>query len=166
MFEGQTPFVTVHVKLVVENGEPAATVTADVANVVVATVLAGVEVQLPLPIAGTFPARTVVVPQMDILVPALDGGEVVYDLIEVVDIEAGQRPLLIVQVKFVVENGEPAATVTADVANAVFAKVLEGLAVQLPVPTPGTLPAITVVVPQIDMVAPALATVGKACPVT
>lgn len=76
--EGQTPFFIVHEKFVVENGEPAVTVTLDVAEFTLVIVLVPKNVlHVPVPAAGTFPAKVVEVPQTDIVVPAFEGEEVV-----------------------------------------------------------------------------------------
>ena len=78
------------------------------------------------------------------------------------DVETGQTPLPIVHEKLVVEKGEAGATVTAEVAKFTLVIVLVPANVlHVPVPTAGTLPARRVVVPQSDIVTPALEIVGK-----
>jgi hypothetical protein len=91
--EGQTPFRIVHEKFVVDEGDPPPTVTADVARFTFVIVLVPANVlQVPVPATGTFPAKTVDVPQSDIVVPAFDGVEFVYEIIETVDVVEGQTP--------------------------------------------------------------------------
>ena len=79
----------------------------------------------------------------------------VWESIEIVFVVAGQTPFFMVHEKFVVENGEPAATVTAVVAKFTLVSVLVPAKVlHVPVPAAGTLAAITVVVPQMFMDGP------------
>ena len=74
MLGGQTPFCMVHEKFVVENGEPAPTVTLDVARFTFERVLVPAKVvQVPVPTEGMLPAKTVVLPQMVKLEPAAEG---------------------------------------------------------------------------------------------
>ena len=141
--EGHTPFFIVHEKFVVEKGDPAPTVTADVARFTLVIVLVPANVDhVPVPAAGVFPASVVAVPQTDIVLPAFDGDEVVYEMIETVELELGQTPFPIDQEKFVIDEGEPGATVTADVARLTLVMVLVPANVlHVPVPTAGTLKA-------------------------
>jgi hypothetical protein len=92
-----------------------------------------------VPTAGLLPAKVAVVPQTLCVAPAEDTSGVPLLVITTVLTEGGQEPLTIVHVKVVAPTGKLLATALGKVALLKVTAPL--LAVQVPVPTAGTLPA-------------------------
>ena len=155
---GQTPLLIVHWKIFVP--VPRAE-SPDVGDVVAKILPApNTNVQLPVPIAGTFPANVAELAQTDWLGPALDTVGAKNRVIATVELEDGQTPFPTVHIK-----------IFAPAPNAVRPDVGELILeinpdpdtkVHVPVPMAGIFPLKVAVVAHTLCEAPALDTVGLA----
>lgn len=119
-----------------------------------------IKVQVPVPVAAIFPARTAVVElQITWSGPALEVVGLAATLMVTIEEEDGQVPLEMVQAKRFTPALNP---VTPELNNPGIVTVpLPITTVHKPVPTLGLFPASVAVVPQIFCTGPAFETVGK-----
>jgi hypothetical protein len=96
-------------------------------------------VQLPVPVAGVFPASVAELAQTDCDDPALDVVGKGSRTIATVEVEGGQTPLLMVHCKTFVPTAIAVSPEVADVGVVIVAA--PEINVQLPVPTAGVFPA-------------------------
>jgi hypothetical protein len=159
--EGQTPLVTVHLKVVVPTGR---LVTPDVgeAGVVTTAVLPPSTDHAPEPTAGVFPASVVVVAHTALSPPAAAVVGTASLVMTTSSLEAGQVPFVIVHLKVVVPIGR---FVTPEVGEegVLTTATLPPSTDHAPEPTAGVLPDKVVVLAQTALSPPAAAVVGKAC---
>jgi len=153
---GHTPLEIVQISVSeLPAGNP---VTPEVADVGVVIEVDPNAVHKPDPMAGTLPANVAVVPQTVWSGPALAMVGFWSDVMITESTEFGQTPLLIVHIK--VSELPAGRPVTPEVAEEGVVIDVEPVAVQVPVPMTGALPASVAVVAQTAWSGPAVATVG------
>jgi hypothetical protein len=153
------PFVIVHLKVFIPTVKP---VTPE-AGLLTSVTLAppAVTVHVPVfPAAGTFPVKLAMVKQVVWFTPTVATAGAGFLVILTLLTEAGQVPLVIVQVKVLMPKPKP---VTVEVGELGLVIVpAPAVSVHCPVPTVGVFPAKVKVVLQVLWSVPAFATVGVA----
>lgn len=97
-----------------------------------------INVQLPVPIAGTFAAIVAELAQTDCVGPALDAVGFGVLIMATVDVEGGHTPLLIVHAKMLVPVAIPVKPVFVNVGVVIVAAPETKL--QVPIPITGVFP--------------------------